>query len=165
VAEDTRTTRPAGGFTLAEIIVVVVIIGIAAAVIVPLVVDTGDMQATAAARMIAADLQYAQNQAITRQQDITVTFDAADNSYVVSNASGTLIHPITKKAYSVDFDTADGFGNLNVVSASFGGTGSVTFDELGSPGSAGTITIQAGASVYTVSVTGATGRVTVASGG
>ena len=151
---------PAGAFTLIEILVVVVILAIAAAIVVP-AFSSSSLQAVSAARMIASDLQYAQNVAITSQGPVTVTFDPAGNSYSLSNASGLLIHPMNKDAYSIDFDSQSGFGQLGIVSASFGGTSAVTFDELGAPDDPGSVAVQAGASVYVINVAGITGRVTV----
>ena len=161
---DPGKNRPTAAFTLIEILVVLVILAIAAAIVVPSL-NSSDLQATSAARMIAADLQYAQNVAITTQGPVTVTFDPAGNSYWLSNASGALIHPMNKSAYSVDFDSQSGFGQIGIVSASFGGISSVTFDELGAPDSAGSVTVQAGASGYVISVAAVVGRVTVATAG
>jgi len=155
---------PAEAFTLLEILVVVVILAIAAAIVVP-AFSSSSLQAVSAARMITADLQYAQNVAITSQGPVTVTFDPADNSYSLSNASGLLIHPMNKGAYSIDFGSQSGFGQLGIVSASFGGTSAVTFDELGAPDSSGNVAVQAGASAYVINVAGITGRVTVAAVG
>jgi len=160
-----RKNSPSGAFTLAEILVMVVILALIAAMVIPNVVSTSDLQVIAAARMIAADLQYAQSVAITSQTPVTVTFDVVHESYALSNASGALIHPITKKAYTVDFASQEGFGRLNIVSAAFGGGAAVTFDELGAANSAGTVTLQAGSHVYQVSVAAATGKVTVTSVG
>ena len=108
-------------FTIIEIIVVIVIIAIAAAIIIPYAIETTTSQARSAARMIMSDLTYAQNEAIVTQTPITVTFDISGNSYTISNESGPLIHPITKKAYVVDLDTISGFENVVLSSASFGG--------------------------------------------
>lgn len=157
--------KPRKAFTLVEVLVVVAILAIAGAMIVPYVLDTGDFQAVSAARLIACDLQYAQNAAITFQTPVTVTFDVSGNSYTLSNASGALIHPMTKAAYATDFGATDGFGRLGIVSAAFGGSAAVTFDELGTPDSPGAITLQAGPYSYEVSVAAATGRITVAGGG
>lgn len=150
-------------FTLMELIVVLTILAIIVAIVVPMVADTsGNMQAVAGARMVATDLQYAQNIAITEQRPITVTFDTTTNSYSLSNASSTLIHPIYKTAYSIQFGAGSDFDQLSIVSASFGVSSAVTFDELGAPSNSGTVTLRSGTSVYTIDVAAATGVVTVA---
>lgn len=155
------------GFTLVEVIVVVLILAICAAVVVPNVVGTSDMQATSAARMIAADLEYAQSLAITTQDPVTVVFDSSAEQYLLryANESDPLVHPITHSDYVTNFASRRGFERLDVVSATFGGGSSVTFDELGAPDNAGTVVLQAGPHVYQVTVATATGKVTVASTG
>lgn len=155
---------PLGGFTLLELIVVIVILAIVAAVVVPYAVGTTSLQARSAARMLMADLEYAQNQAIVTQADITVSFSTTDNSYTVSNESGPLIHPITKQAYTVDFDTQKGLERVCISSASFGGGPAVTFNPLGAPSANGTVTLVAGAHTYLVEVAPITGRVSVSEG-
>ena len=154
--------RP-GGFTLMELIVVMVILAIAAAVAVPMAVSTGDMQVIAAARLLSADLQYAQSEAVTAQQPVTVEFTPSEETYglVWTNTSAPLIHPMTKGAYTVDFRSRDGFADLDLVSVSFGGGSSVVFDELGAPDEEGDVTLQAGTHVYQVSLASVTGKVTV----
>ncbi len=147
-------------FTLTEVIVVVAIVAIAAAVVIPNAINTSDLQVISAARMVTTDLQYAQDQAITAQGPVTVTFDPNTERYTLSNASGTLIHPITKDAYVVDFRAQTGFGSVDIVSVNFGGANLVTFDELGTPNVAGTVILQAGPHVYTIDVAALTGRVT-----
>ncbi len=153
------------GFTLVELLVVMMILAISAAVIIPYAIGTNDMQASSAARMVVSDLQYAQDTAIVSQTPVTVTFNASSNSYSLSNTSGPLIHPMTKEAYIIDFTTQRGFGQLDIVSASFGGAATVTYDEMGSPDNAGTVTLQAGPHVYQISVAAAIGKVTVTSVG
>lgn len=162
--------RPPGGlaarprlpaaFTLAEILVVIFILAIAAALVVPQMTGTSSMAAQSAARMVMADLEYAQNQAIFTQSEITVAFSLSGNSYTVSNASGPLIHPITKKAYVTDFGTSVGLQGVSIESVSFSGA-SVTFDALGAPDNNGSVTVSAGTQAYRVVVAPVIGRVTV----
>lgn len=140
--------------------VVVIIVGIAAAVVIPNAINTTDLQALSAARMLVADLQYAQDTAITTQTTVTVLFDTSQERYRLTNTSGSLIHPITKEAYQVDFRAMRGFRDVNIVSASFSGAASVTFDEMGTPSAAGTVVLRAGPHVFTISVAAVTGTVT-----
>lgn len=148
-------------FTLVELLVVVVIMAIAGAILVPMMSGTVEMQAVSAARTIATDIQYAQSVAITMQSPVTVQFYPAADRYTLSNASGLLKHPMTNKDYLVDFHTRDDFDCLDLASASFGGGTSVVFDELGSPGAGGSVTVLGGSQTYRVDVTSVTGTVSV----
>ena len=149
------------GFTLVEIIVVVLILALAAGLAIPYAVGASSFQAVSGARIVASDLQYAQNTAITDQSSVTVTFQLSQETYTLSNASGPLIHPITKDAYTVNFGSTEGLSELDIVSASFAGNPSVTFDEMGAPDNPGSVTLQAGSHAYRVDVAAATGRVAV----
>ena len=152
------------GFSIAELIVVLVILALAAGMAIPYVSSVGDTAVSSAARLLACDLQYAQNTAITSQTPVTVTFNTAAESYTLSNTSGVMIHPINKSNYVTDFTSQRGFSEVDVVTASFASASTVTFDEMGSPDNAGTVTLQAGPHTYTVGVLPGTGYVTVAPG-
>jgi len=148
--------------TLIEIIVVLVILAICAAVAVPYLGSTSDLTVLSAARTVAADLQYAQSEAITTQNPVTVTFNTAAESYRLTNASGDIIHPITREPqYVVDFGSRRGFTGLDVVSAVFGGPATVTFDALGAPDNPGAVTLRAGPHVYRIDVSAITGKIAV----
>ena len=166
-----RLRRPGGprarvrgwtGTTLFELLVVVLVLAVAAAVVIPRVSGTSQLRCRAAARLIMSDLEYAQNHAIVAQEPVTVSFDVSGNSYSLSNASGALIHPITKDAFVVDFDTIGGFDGVSVVSASFAGSSAVAFDALGAPDNGGTVRVRCGSDAYEITVAPVTGRVTVA---
>ena len=113
--ETARFVRSArAGFTLVEILAVVVILGIASAIIIPQMGTRDDMRAAAAARTVIADLIYAQNLAISTGQTIWVRFDVANNRYtLITNPSSAkakfgdpVRHPLT------DGDYQQAFGNV-----------------------------------------------------
>jgi prepilin-type N-terminal cleavage/methylation domain-containing protein len=135
--------RSRQAFTLVEILVVVIILGIAAAVIVPEMGTRGDLKAAAAARMIMADLIYAQNRAIATQTRHYVKFDASSNpqTYRLLTSVTPLVdvqHPISKASnYLVTFGSSSGatpgLSDISLGTVSFEGRTTLAFDELGVP--------------------------------
>lgn len=151
-----------GGFTLVELLVVMVLLGIIAAMVVPMVASSSEGQSLAAARTVATDLQYAQNYAITCRDPVTVAFNPGNDSYDLrGNTSGLLEHPMTKSVYAVAFDAKSGMDNADLMAAAFGTSQSVRFDELGSPNEGGFVTIGGGSQTWYVIVTAVTGAVRV----
>jgi type II secretory pathway pseudopilin PulG len=169
-------TYPA--FTFVEVLAVVVILGIASALILPQVSQQNDQDTAAAARIVIADLLYAQNRAIATQTMHYVTFDTAHQQYSLysSMSPPTVIqHPVNRNSYTMTFGQA-GQNNIseNVVlkSASFNGQPTIAFDETGVPYSysagmttslsgSGTIVLGAGGYSLTISVAQDTGEITV----
>jgi type II secretion system protein H len=150
------------GFTLIELIVVLLIMTIIAAVAVPMVSGTNAMQAQAAARMLMADLEYAQSLSVTTGSPITVQFNRTNNSYkLINNQSQTVGHPISGKGYEVIYAQTSGATQVDVLSTTLAGD-QVTFDTLGAPTPDGAISVSAGSQTYVVSIAPVTGRVTVA---
>ncbi|MGZ8136444.1 MAG: GspH/FimT family pseudopilin [Methylococcaceae bacterium] len=83
------------GFTLIELIVVLVIMVLGfSAIAINISSGNASTEVTAAAREIVSALRYARGQALISHQEITVTFDLAENSYTLSNRSE--IYPISK---------------------------------------------------------------------
>ena len=144
--------RPrAGGlpaFTMIEILVVVVILGIASAIIVPQMSSRNDLDAAAAARAVMADLLYAQNRAIAMQKTQYVSFNVADQQYGLYDTMSpqvVLTHPVNLNNYVMTFGQSGAnniSNNATLASAGFNGQATIAFDELGEPYSynAGTIT-------------------------
>lgn len=139
----TQTTR--GGFTLIEILAVVVILGIASAIVIPQIGSNGDLKATAGARIVMADLIYAQNRAIATQTWNYLKFDVAGNSYSVldrvpmGGGDRIITHPVNQGPYTAQF-AAGQLANISIQSAVFNGVDAafrpehtVAFDELGTP--------------------------------
>lgn len=164
-----RTHNPArghGGYTLVEVLIVVAILGIAAAVIVPNMLSAGTLGVQAAARIIVADMLYAQNDAIAQQRTRKVVFDPDNERYVLTDESDTVLTAswISGSAnnYVVDFTADNRFEGVVIVSADFGGSTTLEFDALGGPLNGGTVVIEFQGRQYRVTVASFTGRVTVA---
>ena len=126
------------GFTLVEILMVVVILGIAAACVVPQLSSRDDLKTAAAARVVMADLIYAQNRAISVQQTQYVAFDTAGKKYALLGGwdpQVAVTHPIHKTSYVTRFSTAatDSLKEVELTSASFDGQAGLAFDPLGAP--------------------------------
>jgi prepilin-type N-terminal cleavage/methylation domain-containing protein len=132
------------GFTLVEILAVLVIIGIASAIVIPQLGTRDDLRAAAAARIIVADLIYAQNVAISTQKTVYARFDTANNRYKLLSAVSpdTLMsHPMTQVAYQQNFGT--GTSGLETVAlsdvvfsgvdANYANLKTIAFDEMGAP--------------------------------
>lgn len=165
--------RTVGAFTLVELMIVIVIIGVAAAMAIPMMSSAASFQIRAGANMVAADLEYAKSMAISRGQPYSVVFDVDAESYEIRDQDNNPIaNPITKDAsYVVNFATNSRVDRVDISDADFDGATSVTFDYLGSPFSGtppstsplntGTITLEAGDASKTVSVEPVTGYISV----
>ena len=139
-------------FTLVEILVVITILGIAAAVIVPQMSSRDDLRVEGARRMVMADLIYAQNCSIAKQVWHYVVFDTTTSprKYRIvtglspPNPRGTPVpHPVTlDPEYKVVFGVGapdptvvtHGLEIIALDSVAFEGAHTVLcFDELGVP--------------------------------
>ena len=134
-----RTRLQVKGFTLIEILVVVVILGIAAAIVVPAIGSRSDLKATSAARMIMSDLIYAQNRSISQQKPHYVRFDAGAEKYEIFEQMGAtpvyIQHPVEASNFIVKLgaDGAKPIRDVFIDTAGFDGKTVLMFDELGTP--------------------------------
>jgi prepilin-type N-terminal cleavage/methylation domain-containing protein len=161
------------GFTMIEILIVVVILAISALVAVPMFSSAADMQVRSAANMIAADLDYARGLAITRQKNYTLVFAPSTESYQLKDSAGTVItNPVNGGSFTVNFSSESRLSQVNIVTANFDSDASnaVTFNYLGTPYrgtgtstvlNAGRITLTAGDFTLYVDVEPMTGYVTI----
>jgi prepilin-type N-terminal cleavage/methylation domain-containing protein len=163
--------KAGGGFTLAEILLVVLIIAIAAMIAVPMMGSMDSVQIRSAANMIAADLEYAKSMAISRQEYYSVVFNPANNYYEVHDQNGIIKHPVKKGFdYKVDFSSDSRLDKVVIDDADFDSSNTITFDSLGSPYSgsgtstplnSGTISIKAGDFTETIKVEPVTGFISI----
>jgi len=151
------------GFTIVELLIVVVILSIVALTAIPMMSSAASIQIRSAANMIAADLEYARSMAISRGQNHSVVFDKNTDSYKIVDQGGTVIqHPVKKGfTYVVDFRTESRLSRVDITNAVFNGDQIVVFDCLGSPDSGGAVNLQAGGISTTITVEPVTGFVSI----
>ncbi len=125
------------GFTIIELIMVVVLIGILAVSVVPKFMDTSAISLQGGAAMAVADIRYTQELAMSTHAPKTITFTTNYTYYTVNSQTMNL---------------------PSRVSISSGAT--FTFNSLGEPtaGGGSSVEIQAGSSTKTITVESYTGR-------
>lgn len=162
-------TPRCSGYTLIEVLIIVTILGIVSALVVPHMLAAGTLGVQAAARIIIADILFAQNEAIARQRSVSIVFDPANERYSLLDDLGAVLDASWKAGstnnYVVDFTTDQRFQGVEIVSADFGNPPgdppTLEFDALGSPLNGGTVEIEFQNTRYRVTVASFTGRVTV----
>ncbi|MEM9019921.1 MAG: GspH/FimT family pseudopilin [Planctomycetota bacterium] len=167
---DNRPTQRTG-YTLVEVLITVTIMGLAAAIVVPNMLQGGTMGVQAGARMVVADLLFAQNEAMAHNSARRIVFSPSTDSYHVqkydSNAGAWVLdyNPVIggddKNNYEIDFTEDPRFRGVDIVSADFGGSDTIQFDDLGNPSSGGTVRLRYDQHIYDIDVAPFTGRVTV----
>jgi prepilin-type N-terminal cleavage/methylation domain-containing protein len=137
------------GMTLIEVIVVIIIIGILAAMVIPKI-DFGGTSSRAsvdgAANMIASDIRYAQEFAMANRVSKTIRFIATQSSYTFLPTSGL-----------------DPSGQLASLRVTIGTTIDFTFNSLGEPiaGGGSIVTVSDGVTTKTITVLQYTGKVNI----
>lgn len=176
------------GFTLAELLVVVVILGVAATIGIPMLHSalTG-ADLTAAATEVASALKYAQRASARTDRMCRVVIDdkadtlavqqqVATNTDLVRNPSQIewlrsvinlvsyrpMEHPLKHgSSYLVDFAHEHRFGGVDIATVSFGGSSWVSFDEFGTPSSGGTVVLVRQGQQANLVLDAASGKVTI----
>ena len=150
------------GFTAIELILVIVILGILAAIVYPKFQALPAIRTGAAAQTIAADIRYAESLAVSTRFNYVIYFYAGSDSYSVykrdrsTGAETILAHPFKAGNYTVAINTEyPGVGIDNDYT--------VEFDSLGTPvrGGGSSVTVSSSGNTKTISVQANTGRVTI----
>jgi prepilin-type N-terminal cleavage/methylation domain-containing protein len=139
----TRKLEWRRGFTLVELILVVLILSIAAVVAIPMFSSAADIQVRSAANRIAADLDYARGLAITRQKNYAVVFypaavsgHTAESYEIRDTATNTVItNPLDGRPFTVELTKDSRVSGVNIYTANFDAVAgnAITFDYLGTP--------------------------------
>ena len=141
------------GATLAELLVVVLILAVAAGVAVQSLESWGGTRAEAAGRVLAGDLRYARDRAVRTGRVHTVVVDAAANRYFITEPGGDVPDPTNPGrpgAFVRDLDALVGGGvrveppraiptESTVTELRFDPTGAASWtDDSGTAGGGGT---------------------------
>ena len=138
-----KARRPGkgGGFSLIELIAVMVVVGILAAAVVPVLSATTGARAAMAAKHLVRDLTFARQRAVATGTRSWVVFDTAADTWSVlaedPNSPGRINAAVlTDPATSGPFVQSLGvnqFVGVQLVTAAFDGNAEVGFDWLGRP--------------------------------
>ena len=159
------------GFTLVELLIVIAVLVIAAAIVIPSIGSAADTQAVSAARVLGSDLEVTRSLALTTQQPHSLVFSPDLQSYkVVADYGGqayatvaAVPHPVTAgRQFDVTLARQNGMSAVRITGVAFGGNTYVTFDSQGEPSSAGVVAVESGRVQMQVSVGALTGAVTIA---
>ncbi len=161
-------TRPAG-YTLIEIMIVVLIVAILGAMAVARMGDTSATRLRSAAQLLVADINFAQSESIGHGADLRlIRFDLQNNTYHIAAASdaGTPItHPMTKAPCLVRFGqaTAHGMEGVTLSAVSMGGDSELRFGVYGQLDQAvpATVTLAADGQALTITIHPVTGEATL----
>ena len=156
-------------FTLVELLIVLVILAIVAALAMPMAGTISTTRVIAAARLLTADLEYAQQASIADPSDpCVVKVDVDADQYWIARASDVdtaIDNPAGPGTMLVSFGSgrAHTLEGVTVQSADFDGDDELHFDGFGLPDqtTAATVVLSADGFALTVSVDPATGEVSV----
>lgn len=128
-----RLFRDAGGFSLAELIIIIVVMGILAAAV-GLTINSvnEDSRISVAANNALSDLRYSQEIAMAERKDVNFTVSAGTNTYSATYQS-TGLYLKSSQDQSKNMTVTLNSGDTKGVSMSAGYSGSITFDSDGIP--------------------------------
>ena len=135
-----RIVASARGFTIVELIMIIVLIGIVSISVLPTFISTSTLSLEGGAAMVAADIRYTQELAMGTHTSKSIIFNGGDTFYTVDSRTVNL---------------------PSRVSITSGQT--YTFNSLGEPTTGGglSVIIDAGGSTKTITVGSYTGNITV----
>ena len=135
-----RIVASARGFTIIELIMIIVLVGIVSISVLPTFISTSTFSLEGASAMIAADIRYTQELAMGSHTSKSIIFNGGDTFYTVDSRTVNL-------PSKVSITTGQTF----------------TFNSLGEPTTGGgtSVIVDSGGSTKTITVESYTGKITV----
>jgi len=153
--------------------------GIAGALVIPSMSETGVLRVQAAVRTVVSDITFAQSDAVAFQEQRAIVFDTDASTYSLVSVPGdqvdvasNIMYDPTRASglYVVNFHD-EAYGGARITDVNFDTENTLIFDAMGGPvasagseepSSGGTIRIAGSGDAFIVTVEAFTGRVTVA---
>ena len=134
------------GFSMIELLMVLVIAGILMAIALPRLTDVSAVDIYTSARQAKSDIRYTQELAMSKYEQTTITFDANDKTYNISGIAPPRELPPSSNAIFVN-----------------GSTLQFTFNTSGEAitGGGGTLIISSGGSNESILVSSTTGKANI----
>jgi prepilin-type N-terminal cleavage/methylation domain-containing protein len=143
--------RDEKGFTTIELIIVIVIAGIMAAVAIPKMGNVSTVDLYTTARQVKSDIRFAQQLAMSKYTNVTITFTGGTGNYAITGSgistSPKFLPPNSRATFS-----AVGSGSTALA---------YTFNSSGVPTAGGIVAISFGGSGKQVVVSSVTGSVSI----
>jgi prepilin-type N-terminal cleavage/methylation domain-containing protein len=140
-----KRLRGESGFTILELITVIVVIGIVTGVVSVSVESVNeDTRLSNAASRALSDVRHAQEMAMTHRRPVDVIVNAGNNSYSIrwGDTGVPLINPLDNENMTVAFGSGDSKG----VAMTSGLSSTLTFSATGTPSIAGASSWSSGSS-------------------
>ncbi len=142
------------GFTMIELIMVVVITGIMMAVALPKLNGLSGIDLYSAARQVKSDIRYTQEMAMSKYRQTTITFASAGDTYNITSSGSSESKELPKNSKATF--NAIGSGTTELV---------YIFDSYGEPdltyGAGDTLRISSGSSYQDIEVEAISGRAAI----
>lgn len=157
------------GFTFVELLIVILILALVATLAFPMFADSDAVRVQAAARLLTADVGFAQLDSIAHADDrCVVSFNQGAGSYTLARSSAPttpITEPVTGQPYVTVLGTgrAAEMSGVVIQSYSLGGDDKIIFGQYGEldQATSATIQLQRGAFSMTVQIDSTNGEVTV----
>ena len=157
--------RRSSGFTILELLILMVVLGIAASFGIPSYFARPDVTLKSAAELLASDLREVGGRAAVYRQELWLRFDEDGGGYSATDRSGqVLISPYGAGAYVRRYDFDAVFRGVTIEALEPATPRSVTFDPTGTVSHSIAVTIGYEGETRVVTLAAQSGLVTVGEG-